>query len=80
VPAEILNRKDKIGFEPPEKDLILSIAKDIKQVLRQDIGIPFLRGKVLSQHFDEIVAGVRPFSWQAWRWFNFYKWKLMLVG
>lgn len=80
VPSEILNRKDKIGFEPPERDLILSIAKDIKQVLRQDIGIPFLRGKVLSQHFDEIVSGARPFSWQAWRWFNFYKWKLMLVG
>lgn len=80
VPPEILNRRDKIGFEPPERDLILSIAEDIKQLLRQDIGIPFLRGKVLSQHFDEIVSGTRPFSWQAWRWFNFYKWKLMLVG
>jgi asparagine synthase (glutamine-hydrolysing) len=80
VPPEILNRKDKIGFEPPEKHLILSIAKDIKQLLREDIGIPFLRSQVLSRHFDEIVSGVRPFSWQAWRWVNFYKWKLMLVS
>jgi asparagine synthase (glutamine-hydrolysing) len=75
VPREILMRKDKIGFEPPEKDWLISIAVQAREWLSEDMKIPFiLRGTLLAE-FEDVIAGRRPFTWQVWRWINFYRWK-----
>lgn len=79
VPDEVLFRKDKIGFEPPEKEWFLAIANQARDWLRDDAGIPFVRGTALLAHFDEIATGRKAFSWQAWRWINFYRWKAVLA-
>ncbi|CAM8670256.1 AsnB Asparagine synthase (glutamine-hydrolyzing) [Comamonadaceae bacterium] len=80
VPDEILSRKDKIGFEPPEAEWLLSIAAQAREWLSEDLQIPFVRRDVLLAQFEEVVAGRRPFSWQAWRWINFYRWKACVAG
>lgn len=75
VPDEVLFRKDKIGFEPPEKAWILSIASQARTWLSEDMQIPFIRREMLLAQFDDVIAGRRAFSWQVWRWINFYRWK-----
>ena len=71
----IVARKDKIGFEPPEKAWILSIASQARAWLSEDVQIPFIRREMLLAQFDDVIAGRRAFSWQVWRWINFYRWK-----
>lgn len=80
VPDEILLRKDKIGFEPPEKDWLISIADQAREWLREDLKIPFIRHDILLAEFEDVIAGRRPFSWQVWRWINFYRWKVCVAN
>ncbi len=75
VPDEILSRKDKIGFEPPEKEWLVSIAAQARTWLSEDLQIPFVRREALLAHFEDVIAGRRAFSWQVWRWINFYRWR-----
>ncbi|MBI2747507.1 MAG: asparagine synthase (glutamine-hydrolyzing) [Burkholderiales bacterium] len=75
VPDEILSRKDKIGFEPPEKEWLVSIAAQAREWLSEDLQIPFVRRDALLAQFEDVIAGRRAFSWQVWRWINFYRWK-----
>lgn len=75
VPDEVLYRRDKIGFEPPEKSWILSIACQARSWLSEDMRIPFINREYLLAQFDEVISGKRAFSWQVWRWINFYRWK-----
>jgi asparagine synthase (glutamine-hydrolysing) len=75
VPDEILMRKDKIGFEPPEKEWLINIADQAREWLSEDINIPFIRRGALLAEFDAVIEGRRPFTWQVWRWINFYRWK-----
>lgn len=74
VPDEILSRKDKIGFEPPEQQWLVSIADQARAWLSEDMQIPFVRRQALLAQFEDVIAGRRAFSWQVWRWINFYRW------
>lgn len=74
VPDTILDRKDKIGFETPEKTWLLSMAPVLRTWLSEDLGVPFFNQPEVLKEFDQIVAGARPFNWQVWRWVNFTRW------
>lgn len=74
VPDEILNRKDKIGFATPERDLLIGMADEVRVWLGHDLNIKFLNQQKLLNEFDEIISGKRNFSWQVWRWVNFIQW------
>jgi asparagine synthase (glutamine-hydrolysing) len=74
VPNDVLDRKDKIGFETPEKDWLFSLAPTIRKWLSVPIDLPFINQAELLREFDQIMNGVRPFNWQVWRWVNFYRW------
>lgn len=74
VPDAVLDRRDKIGFATPERVWLLSMSKTVRQWLSEDLGLPFLDQRIVVEHFDQIVAGRRPFTWQVWRWINFCYW------
>lgn len=74
VPDVVLDRRDKIGFATPEKAWVFGMASTVRQWLCEDVGLPFLDQAVMCQHFDQILAGSRPYSWQVWRWINFIRW------
>jgi len=80
VPDEILNRTDKVGFATPERDWLLSISGSLREWLMEDLHLPFLDQSKLLNEFDQIIAGKLPFSWQVWRWLNFYQWYKGLQG
>lgn len=80
VPDEILDRRDKIGFETPERDWLLSIAPVLREWLLDSGEVPFLDPTELVAGFDAIVSGRVPFSWQLWRWINYVRWYVKVVG
>lgn len=74
VPDPILDRRDKIGFQTPEKAWLFAIADTVRAWLADDIGLPFLDQAAVVREFEAILAGRQPFSWQVWRWINFIRW------
>lgn len=74
VPDEVLARRDKIGFATPEQSWLMEMAPQVRDWLRQPLGLPFFRQDEVLKAFDQVVAGQRPFSWQVWRWINFTRW------
>jgi asparagine synthase (glutamine-hydrolysing) len=74
VPDEILDRRDKIGFETPENEWLLEMGETIRGWLRVDLNLPFFNQAEVLKEFDLIAAGKKPFSWQVWRWINFSRW------
>ena len=74
VPDEILDRKDKIGFATPEKDLLVGMSSQVRTWLSSDSEIPFLDQKMILIDFNLMLAGKKKFSYQFWRWINFIRW------
>jgi asparagine synthase (glutamine-hydrolysing) len=74
VPEEILYRKDKVGFETPELKWFIEVQDVLRNWLSEDLELPFLDSREILKSFDEIISGRQPFSWQVWRWVNFYRW------
>ncbi|WP_286919579.1 asparagine synthase (glutamine-hydrolyzing) [Pseudomonas sp. UBA6753] len=79
VPDDILNRRDKVGFETPERDFLVQNADKLRVWLREDLKLPFLSSARLLTEFDSIVAGTKRHSSQVWRWVNFYRWHQMFM-
>ncbi len=74
IPDEILQRRDKIGFETPEFTWLKGMAGTVREWLAHGADIPFLDQKELLRQYDAVMAGQRPVSNQLWRWINFIKW------
>jgi asparagine synthase (glutamine-hydrolysing) len=74
VPDEILDRKDKIGFQTPEELWLKSMAGTVREWLKADIRLPFLNQAEILREFEDIIGGRKAFSWQVWRWINFIRW------
>ncbi|EQM72360.1 hypothetical protein L686_05855 [Stutzerimonas stutzeri MF28] len=74
VPDTILDRKDKVGFETNEKDILLAHAPQIKKYLQGAADIPFIKADKVHIYFDEFAAGKRSYNSQMWRWINYFIW------
>jgi asparagine synthase (glutamine-hydrolysing) len=76
VPDAILNRKDKIGFQTPEKDWLFRLRAWVERVLTsQDaMGILAINFKELKHEWNRIVQGYQPFDPQVWRLLNMILW------
>lgn len=80
VPDEILDRKDKIGFETPEKKWLMAMQPTIRRWLEDAPDIPFIDKKNLFLRFDAVMAGKKNFDWQTWRWINFVRWYQLFIS
>lgn len=80
VPDDILDRKDKIGFATPEKIWLMEMAPTIRKWLSVPIDLPFINQVALLREYDSVVEGARPFTWQVWRWVNFFRWHQLNSG
>lgn len=74
VPDEVLNRRDKVGFETPERDFMLQNADKVRAWLKDGVQLPFLSNDGILREFDSVMIGDKKFSPQVWRWVNFYRW------
>lgn len=74
VPDEILKRKDKIGFESPEKAWLFQISDQIREWLKASSEIPMLEGQNVLKMYDKVVSGQTRYTAQIWRLINFVRW------
>lgn len=78
VPSDILDRKDKIGFETPEKELINGMAGTINKWLKEDLKIPFINQEKLLKEYEATIRGDKKNYREVWRWTNFARWQNMM--
>ena len=74
VPYQILNRKDKVGFESPEREWLEQLSPWVEETLAEASDIPVFNQENLRQMWQEIKQGKKEFNWQVWRWLNFIRW------
>ncbi len=74
VPDSVLDRKDKIGFATPEKDLLSELSGQINLWLSYDVKLPFLNQSELIKEFNMILSGKKTYTPKVWRWVNFIRW------
>ena len=74
VPDEILDRKDKIGFNTPEGDWLTKM--DPNQWINRDLikSFSFFKSDQLISHLEDQFSGKKPWHSQSWRILNFLKW------
>jgi asparagine synthase (glutamine-hydrolysing) len=77
VPNEILDRRDKVGFETPEENWLLSLSEVIRISILEDVQLGFLNQQAMLTEFDLIVAGKKRFDCRVWRWVNFMRWYII---
>ena len=74
VPDVLLNRKDKIGFDTPDKEWLTNNPAVFRYIIQGSHDIPLFDAPQLLKEFDLIMADKKQFSWQVWRWINFIRW------
>ena len=74
VPHQILDRRDKVGFESPDREWLQQLSPWVEETLAEASDIPVFNQEKLRQTWDEIKLGKKEFNWQVWRWLNFIRW------
>jgi len=76
VPDAILDRRDKIGFQTPERQWLAALRPWVEQVLASEVAqsIPALNVDAARQEWEAMLQGKRPFDWRFWRWVNLIRW------
>jgi asparagine synthase (glutamine-hydrolysing) len=80
VPDEILQRKDKIGFETPEFEWLKSLNHNINEWLDDLSSIPWINLDQAKVYFTNVLMGNTPFSWQTWRLINAARWTRLVLN
>jgi asparagine synthase (glutamine-hydrolysing) len=73
VPDAVLDRRDKIGFETPEKDWLYALADWVEEFLGV-ADIPYLDMRAIRLEWRAIRAGQGVFDQKVWRWLNYIRW------
>jgi asparagine synthase (glutamine-hydrolysing) len=76
VPAQILARRDKVGFSTPEESWLRVLHHWVSQVLESDVvsALQCLRPEKMRMQWNEIVSDRRPMNSYVWRWLNLILW------
>jgi asparagine synthase (glutamine-hydrolysing) len=74
VPDEILDRKDKIGFETPDNQWLLAEKTTISKWLKEFDQIPILDSFKAIKFYESLCIGTNRDFLGFWRLINFHKW------
>lgn len=78
VPDEVLNRRDKIGFQTPESGWFAKLSPWITEILAQARDSEVIDAEAAAKEWREVESGRKPFDSTVWRWINFLQWKAAL--
>jgi asparagine synthase (glutamine-hydrolysing) len=78
VPDEILNRRDKIGFETPERDLLNANRTRVNEWIQAAESVPFLDAGEVRKTVDAYLNKEVPYQGRCWRLINFCRWYSLL--
>ena len=76
VPDAILDRRDKIAFNTPEKQWLGALRPWVESVIASEAAreIPVFQNGLLRREWDRVLAGERAFDGRVWRWLNLIRW------
>ena len=75
VPDQVLVRKDKIGFEAPEREWLFAAGGSIKRILKSADQVPLLNSTSCASLILSFIRGEDGIgSRQAWRIINYIRW------
>jgi asparagine synthase (glutamine-hydrolysing) len=76
VPDAILDRRDKIGFETPEKQWLFGERAWVEGVLTSEAAmqVQALDWNVVQREWQSILRGRQRFDSRVWRWLNTVLW------
>jgi asparagine synthase (glutamine-hydrolysing) len=76
VPDAVLDRKDKVGFETPEKAWLSAMGGWADRVLASDAAreVPALNPDAMRAEWRLIADGKCHFDFRVWRWINVIRW------
>ena len=76
VPDDILDRKDKIGFQTPEKNWFTELAPWIREIITGSNfkDIPFFDAEKVLNSWQMFEQGKTEFPRAIWRWVNLARW------
>ncbi len=76
VPGPILDRRDKIGFEPPQRTWLVVLDPWVRETLSPASAdrLPCLRSDEMIRHWESAGARQERFDWTIWRWLNAIAW------
>jgi asparagine synthase (glutamine-hydrolysing) len=76
VPAAVLGRRDKIGFETPELNWLRELEAWVTQTISGAAveRMPGLDGPMMRADWVGILDGKRTFDSRVWRWVNLLRW------
>jgi asparagine synthase (glutamine-hydrolysing) len=79
VPNEILDRKDKIGFETPELEWLKLISKSAFEWIKNADQIPFLNKKECQILLEKVLSGEQRYDKSVWRIINYCRWAELML-
>jgi len=74
VPDSILDRRDKIGFQSPERDWLTAARPHIEKILDEAEDVPLLNVTACRDIVARMLNGQMDFSSLAWRIINYSRW------
>lgn len=74
VPDEILDRRDKVGFQTPEQEWLRGEHKQINLWLSASETLPFINTSESRIEVERILSDEIKFKLQAWTLINFCRW------
>ncbi len=76
VPDKILDRRDKIGFNTPEKNILTALKPWITDILNSAtaINIPALDILQVKKSYVQMNRDDKKFNSNIWRWINLIRW------
>jgi asparagine synthase (glutamine-hydrolysing) len=79
VPDVVLNRRDKIGFQTPERDWLAGQYHRIRDWMSYADQLEGLDPAACRKTVEEMLDGTKPYRPLAWRLINFCRWA-QLIG
>lgn len=76
VPDEILDRRDKLGFETPEHTWLPQLQGWVTSTLGSEAAhsVTALNPTAVRHEYESVVSGRKPFGWHLWRCLNTIRW------
>jgi asparagine synthase (glutamine-hydrolyzing) len=76
VPDAILDRRDKIGFNTPERKWLIAVDHWVQETLDSDVAatMPFLDLVAMRREWSDVRDGRQSFDNRIWRWLNVIRW------
>jgi asparagine synthase (glutamine-hydrolysing) len=76
VPNEILDRRDKVGFQTPEWQWMQRVRPWAERILQSDVarGLPVFRYDQLLAAWRQSLSHPSQHHTWVWRWINFIRW------